>query len=175
MTDAKCFSGWVADMDDTKILVNCRAPEGLQYEDKFFVEVHGMDRSAQFKAWVGNVDGNAVSLVIFDAIRYYPARENGRLFVDNIPGSVVIHTVRTNYDVVDISRAGFGLIADRVIDRGIHTFKLQTPDGEIEVEGEVRYCRPDENSANKFRVGVLILSMDRLCTARWARLFMLAA
>lgn len=176
LSDAKLFNGWVLVFDDMHLVTKLRDPLPLSAQDMFLVEIHGMERNAQFKGILAELNDSVVTIAIPEPIRYHAARENGRFFVDELKGTVQMGTVKAPITVEDLSRGGVGARTSLQLPRGeIQKFSIESLDGDIQFEAEVRYCKPVPGAEGQFRVGLAIRSMDRLATARYMKYFQNAA
>ena len=176
LKDAKTFSGWVEDLRDGCVILRMKNPTLHELNDLYMIEIHGLDRSAQFKACLLEYTEDAVVLGIPEGIKFYAPRENARVYLKERPAQLELDGLPIPAMVEDVSKEGLGLIVQHQIPRSsLVSVKMESDGGSINLKAEVRYCKTDPDLIGSFRVGLLIKEMDRLSSARWVRFFELAA
>lgn len=176
LSDAKCFNGWVVDLSDVAVVIRMKTKPDLTPDEQFQFELHGLDRSAQFRGILGQVEEEYYTFIIRENIRYHAARENARLYAGNLAGTVTVGGVKAPVHVEDYSKGGLGLEMSMQLKRGeVYEFSVESPAGPVDFKGEIRYSKADPEKEGNFRIGVQITAMDRLAAARWSSFFTLAA
>jgi len=171
LSDAKFFSGWVTDLDETEVRVRLNVAGECEPGDQFLVEIFGNEVNASFKAGLSVSFDNQAYLTILSPIQHRAATESARLSVSDMFGNVVNEDSEVDVRVVDISRHGMGMIVRIPLTKGSQLkYKVISPVGELHGQGQVRYCRLDPSGNGLYRVGVRILELSRVDQAKWTRL-----
>jgi hypothetical protein len=171
LSDAKFFSGWVTDLDDTELRVRLNVSGECEPGDQFLVEIFGNEVNASFKAGLSVSFDNQAYLTILSPIQHRAATESARLSVSDMFGNVTTDETEVDVRVVDISRQGMGIIVRIPLTKGSQIrYKVISPVGELHGQAQVRYCRLDPTGNGLYRVGLRILDLTRVEQAKWHRL-----
>jgi PilZ domain-containing protein len=180
VTDAHFYTGWVRSYNEEELQVQLPRGSELEPGEKFVIEVYGDETHAMLHCRLGVMTEGLAVFTLEDPPRYLAQKEPVRKKVDDISGTLTILKVPGEQEqpdtvidvvVIDISQDGAGIISPLRVTRG-STIKLlvRTAAGPITRNGEVRYCKPEPQHRETYRVGVLLKDMGRLESARWARL-----
>ena len=171
LSDAKFFSGWVTDLDDTELRVRLNVSGECEPGDQFLVEIFGNDVNCSFKAGLSVSFDNQAYLTILSPVQYRQATESARLSVSDMFGNVVTEESEIDVRVVDISRHGMGMIVRIPLPKGSQfSYKVISPVGELHGQAQVRYCRLDPSGNGLYRIGARIMDLTRVEQAKWNRL-----
>jgi hypothetical protein len=172
LSDMKFFSGWVESMENTEVRIRLKPSKAVVGRgDQFSVEVAGKTQTAVFIGEVSEVNSSVVVLDLPRGVAFLPKKENARVSMFGYRGRLIFEGCEYQFTLVDVSENGLGLVVSGEIERGATIqFEVFTPLGQIEGEGEVRYCRTDTENANQFRVGILMQELGRIERARWNHL-----
>jgi hypothetical protein len=172
LKDAKFFTGWVTDFDEQEVKVRLGTDEACEPGDYYLLEIFGPLSDAVLQARVRMAFDNQAYFTIHGTINYRPATENARLRITGITATLTYPDFEVEGRVLDISHNGVGMVVRKaLVQKSKAKIRLQTPRGEINAEGEIRYCRAESNGSGNFRVGIRLGDLARLEKARWQRLF----
>jgi hypothetical protein len=170
--DAKFFTGWITEFDEHEVKVRLGTIDTFEPGDHYLIEVFGPEVDAILQARVRMAFDNQAYFTVHGAVNYRPATENARLKVTGITGHLLFPDFDVEGKVIDISQNGIGMLVRKALPQKSHMqVRLLTPRGEINAEGEIRYCRAETNGSGTYRVGIQLGSLGRLERARWQRLF----
>jgi hypothetical protein len=170
--DAKFFTGWVTEFDEHEVKVRLSTLDTFEPGDHYLLEVFGPEVDAILQARVRMAFDNQAYFTVHGAVNYRPATENARIRVTGISGVLIFSDFEAEGKVVDISQNGIGMLVRKPLpQKSQMRIRLLTPKGEINAEGEVRYCRAETNGSGSYRIGIRLGLLGRLERARWHRLF----
>ena len=161
LKDASLHFGWVYDTEKRVITVEVSSTRSILMGDFLYLEVSGPRSLLTFIAYVAEIKGSFVSLQISSEIEQRALKSESRVRVRTIEGELgpMRNGAINSISIIDVSEHGFGFIS-------------QEP---VEVTGPCRavlcsiHARTDKSLA-ACRAGMLIMEMDRVSRARWARL-----
>jgi hypothetical protein len=171
LPDAKFYSGWVRMMSDSEIVIDYHGHDRFEPNTHFFVSVNGVETAALFPAELISQSTGFLTLRITKEIKYTAPREEARRQIVGLSGVIDLEGTEIEFSVTDISARGLGGVLEGNIPRGsIVNLALETQFGTIKASSEVRYCRRETTESVRHRIGLKILNMGRIETARWLRL-----
>jgi hypothetical protein len=148
------------------------ASPSIEIGEVFMVQVHGPEQTVMFKASLALSCAAEMTFNVHPPMTSVPATEAARFSVSGMDGEILYDGIRVAVDVLDISQGGVGLLCQQVVTRYAKvTVVISSPYGPITTTGEIRYCRPDQETLGSYRVGIRLDEMGRLERARWNRLF----
>lgn len=164
-------SGWVVDVTKTQLIADLSHGEQMQVGQQLTVEIFGakydLHADATFKAYVQDR-----ALFGLENVDVKPASEAVRMAVPFYQCEVVWQGLKGEASAVDISMQGIGLLTSaRLETDAILELTVNSPEGEIRMQADVRYCYPTDPDHFEFRAGARLTFTDRICQARWMRLF----
>jgi hypothetical protein len=176
LTDAKLCAGWVRELTPTHLFLKPSTHAEVRPGDQFYVEIHGGGRNATFRAQYDRQMGEDLVFNIVTTIQFGSSSENVRQFVCGMKGRADFDGSIVPFTVVDVSEGGAGLIMPLQLPRGtMIDIEMDTTQGLVRCNAEVRYSRPEPTAPGHFRTGLAFNPMDRLERARWFRLLHRAA
>jgi hypothetical protein len=189
ISDAKLFNGWVNTLSTKTTIVSVNEPIRAQPGQIFRFEVYGKGAIAVFEARLEIASGTLIAFGICSQIRAMPSKEDMRQRTQNLtallyraPDPEVLDSRPDNRpldisataqpiteaQVVDVSTRGVGILSTFEFDRGeMLRLVINTQWGPADCLVEVRYCKPE---GERFRIGLLVQSMDRLSQGIYTRL-----
>ncbi len=171
LPDAKFFAGWVRQMTDSEITIDYQGAEWFAPGAKFFVTVNGVESAALFPAELQNQSPGFIVLRITGEPRYTKANEEARRSIVGLNGVLHLGESEIEIQILDVSAKGMGGMIEGAIPRGTTIdFDVDTQFGAVIGKAEVRYCRQEAKESMRHRIGLQIVSMGRIETARWVRL-----
>ncbi len=171
LSDAKFFSGWVHVLTHNEVVLELTCNDTCSIGDVFGVQAHGRDRTASMTARVVSIDGNEITMTLLDRIRMLAQSENARFYVADLTGVVRGPELEEEVTLIDVSTGGAAFTSPKAIERGKTVeLELAVASWLVKLPAEIRYCRPEKDGSSYFRVGVTLLSLDRLDRARWISL-----
>ena len=186
LSDAKLFNGWVSALTGKNVIVAAEEGAKVQLGQTFRFQVFGSGATAVFDARLETISDRLLAFALSTPIRAVPSSEDMRMRTRNLSALLLDITegepangdddmavAMTEARVVDVSGKGLGLHISRAYKKGAKVkVVIDTPWGQTECTGEVRYSKPE---AQGFRVGLLIVEIDRLNQGRFARLLQTTA
>lgn len=152
--DAKCFNAWVVALEDTAVVVEVSALQGLDVGETFLFQVSGLDACATFQAELKRMEGPNLRFQITTPILMRPPYEDARVR-QNLEGTVRSGDEAFKVCIEDVSAGGMGLLSEEPIDRWKPIVVLaKTEYGGAKVDGQVRYCKPVQVGNWRFRIGM---------------------
>lgn len=172
LSDMKFFSGWIQEISHVETVVRFKKPAApIERGDEFSVEVAGKEQTAVLIASVKDIQGDIARLDVKRGPALLPKKEAARVSMFGYPGKVQFEGSEFMFTLVDVSESGLGVMmaADVPKDSEID-FEVTTPLGSVVGKGLVKYCRADDDSPDRKRVGIQLTQFDRIERARWNQL-----
>jgi len=171
LSDAKFFAGWVRTLSDTEIVVDFAGSDWFETGSKFFVTINGIQTAAAVQATLETQSPGFMTLKYDGSLRYLNPTEAARRQVTGLTGVIRMDDIEIEMQISDISTKGFGAVIDGSLPRGtIVEIDVDTQFGNVTGKAEVRYCRQDAKDSMKHRMGLQLVQLGRIETARWSRL-----
>jgi len=157
--DAKCFNAWVVSLDETAVVVEVSALQGLDMGETFLFQVSGLDSCATFQADLKRMEGPNLRFQIVTPIQMRPPYEDARVR-QNVEGTVRSGDDAFKVCIEDVSAGGMGLLSEEPLDRWKAVVVLaKTAFGGACVDGQVRYCKHVQVGAWRYRIGLAVPDM----------------
>lgn len=194
MRDAKIFNGWVLDFAGNQIELSTSTDAVVEIGDEFRVEAFGNNISMVFNAEIEDIgtisletcdvvkESSSAQVKVVSAkqvtfrmrlvgqVKYSWSAESRRKRVDDLKCEVSYKGKELNCIVVDVSQQGLGVISTKKFESGEEfDVAISTKLGPVKGKATVRYCRPDADRPDHFRLGLLLEAMGRVDGPRWAR------
>jgi hypothetical protein len=135
------------------------------------VTVNGVESAALFPAELQNQSPGFIVLRITGEPRYTKANEEARRSIVGLNGVLHLGESEVEMQILDVSAKGMGGMIEGAIPRGtLIDFDVDTQFGAVIGKAEVRYCRQEAKESMRHRIGLQIVSMGRIESARWMRL-----
>lgn len=194
LRDAKIFNGWINNYFGNEVVLATSTDSAVQIGDEFRVEGYGNQISVVFNAIlkevstldlttsakVSEIGGNATFieakqvafvLDVVGVVRFSASQEPVRLKVSDLEVELTISGKKISGFAVDISNMGAGVVVTQEVPKGsVFELQLHSPFGVVTAVGGVRYCRPDPDRPQHFRIGLLFTDLGRIERPRWERL-----
>lgn len=171
LPDARFFAGWVRSLSDREILINYLESDTFPAGTQFFMSVNGVHQSALFPAEVMAQTGGIITLRILKEIRYSTPTEQARKQVVGLNGTILLGGTPIHFQVADVSSTGLGGVLEGTITKGSTVdIEVHTKFGLVTAQCEVRYCRQESSESLRHRIGLQIVKMGRIETARWQKM-----
>jgi hypothetical protein len=134
------------------------------------------------KGKLGMVSESIAVFALLEQPKYFPPKERVRVKVEGVSARLSVlampneaageHSMYSlDVEVNDVSHEGAGILCASRLDRGTQiSLLVDSPAGPVACKGEVRYCKPEPEHENVFRVGLLLQEMGRLELARWTKM-----
>lgn len=172
LSDGENFYGWVVRINPHEMrarLTNCQA---ISQHDVFQVTLASAKGRAVFKAEATVRLDEIVVFAMPACVRIDPPDDGiVRQQVFGVDAELTVGGATQKAQVTDVSDMGVGLLASNDVEPGSKArLCVSTPNGVIECEGAVAYCRAAESPGELTRVGLRLDPMSRLSRARWVQL-----
>lgn len=173
VTDARIYNGWTVEFTEYFVILNTESAVAIEKGDEFHIEIMGKNHRAICRAVLIETAAQKLTFRVVGAPQTTKAHEGVRLVAKNIGAKLKFEDTEAEADVLDIAPSGVGLNLPFRVSRGdLCKVVLTTQTGEIDFEGEVRYCRAlEDTDPEQFRVGVQFKDIDRIQRARWLQQF----
>jgi len=171
LSDAKMLTGWAVDLTPAQLVVSVKSQDVLAQGDLCILEFFGKKSNLIAKGMFTMALGGSYVFELSAQPKITSPSEAPRMAVSNYVCTFLWDGLRGEGSVVDVSITGIGLISSSALEKGEKIdLAIRTPNGEINCQGVVKYCRaiPD---AFEYRLGIELSFTDRLVLARWQRLF----
>lgn len=174
--DGKFFTGLLGDLTQSNCRISVKKTEGIEVGDQFVTQVFGHGASALLKGTVNAKSDEQIVMMLNEPIKLIQSSEQARIAVTDVKAILRYEGESIEAAVLDVSIGGAGLQVAQVLERGATIeLAMDSPHGPVAAVGIVRYCRPEPDVENLFRVGVQLNGMSRVDGARWRRMFELDA
>ncbi|HZH98789.1 MAG TPA: PilZ domain-containing protein [Fimbriimonadaceae bacterium] len=193
LSDAKICHGWVLHFDSTGLLVRLSVDSTvLNVNDECYFQVFGPQRNALFKAKLTAVeesgddpyepkmisltgDGVLYRFLFVGQVKILETEDSAR-FVNQCMNAAISSSDSDGSDepcpVIDVSMKGLSVTVHHPLDRGKEArVTIYTPLGRVDCKVVIRYCRKLAEMPGAYRVGMEILTMDRIDEKRWQAVF----
>lgn len=170
--DMKFFSGWVTSFHEREVLIRLGDDAAvLEPGTTFHFTVNGPDCSAGFTATLFGIHGDEHVFHIAGAVHFGAPTEEVRYCVEGVVGVLQFDGMDVEFVVGDVSRSGIGGYSYTQVERGTKCdFVIDSSFGQIRGSGEVRYCRPDPKDLTRYRIGLQVIDIGRIESARWHKM-----
>ena len=176
ISDARFFSGWVDSVSASEVIVRITGGVVLDISDEFMVEVHGLLNLMGFRGRVESFEDSTTTLRIITPMQLTPVTEDARVTITNLIGHVTIAGEVHEFEVVDISVQGIGILVGAPLNRkSVAEISIDTETGPIRAQGIIRYCREDAENIGAYRAGIEFGEMGRVEKARLKSPFLQSA
>lgn len=171
LSDAKFFTGWIQRLDARGAVIEFDGGEVHEGED-FFIEISGRKHCYSLKGRLVLAAEQHLAFQSLTEMRLGPVREEVRVSISDAQASVTCANRSYLARVVDASPSGVGLLLSCPLEREATVqLAIDTPHGEVQCEGIVRYCRPANASRSTYRLGLSLDLPSRCAQAKWLRQF----
>lgn len=172
LQDASLHFGWVSEFSGGIVVVDVSSKRGINPGDFLYLEVSAPSSLLTFVAYVTQAAGTKISLQISSEVEERSLKSESRVRIRTFDAKIgcPCNGSVTPVVVLDISENGFGFLSHSQVEvTGPCKMVLNSPQGDINLSGDVRHAHSDKDLA-AYRGGVLIKYMDRVSRARWQRL-----
>lgn len=197
ITDASVNYGWLTRVEELSLTVTSDSEDCLEQGERFLFEVVGGGCRALFHAKLREFGGIGEPLATEEAeptegegqpvvkvanaelrfsiesqVLFTKSDESPRRLADGMRLTLQDGDQEIEADVIDMSVGGIGIATDKPLHRGaIVMLRLDSPSGEIEGAGEVRYCKQAKGGERGYRIGLKFTELGRLDRPKWTRFF----
>lgn len=162
LSDARMVHGWISEFETTWFTARLTGNLSISPGDKFAVRVFGEGCDLVLAAYARSAVGNIFRFDIEGKIAHAESQGDPR-YSRNTPAYIGDYPAT----VVDVSPLGIGLLATIPYRAGDEvTIDIEG----VQVQGEVRYCRPLRDPGSNYRIGIRLAPMDRIGRARWSEI-----
>jgi hypothetical protein len=190
LSDSKFFTGWVESLESQEMILRTDKTVQLHIAEEFSLEIYGDKvRCDCFAVMEGlakevkpvyfdsqdlrqedEVACERYKLEITSEYRFFETKEGRRKLVQKFEGMLLINDNEYETEVCDISYGGLGcFFYDRLEIGSTVGFRKKIDGRNLDLEGEVRYCRKDRTTG-WFRIGLQWGEMMRTDAGSWNRL-----
>lgn len=191
LRDAKIMHGWIDSIDVGQVTVKASASAILQPGDRFAFRTACLAGDVAFEATLISAGSDDTATLVALASKgrtMLDLDEQTLIFevagrVINLPlsgdprylctdGSVAVGDDAVEASLRDVSPGGLGIVCPVSFPRGaMLRLCVYTAAGQVDAEGEVRYCRKVGEMPEAYRIGFKLGNLDRVNRARWNTLF----
>jgi len=178
--DARFFTGRIHKFVQNVLNVSCDQEYSLEPGDRFSFHVFGMGHEALFFATYRQECKATDPLqreyvfVLEGEINLKKTSQEPRFATEGLYADLEMPGI-TDFEggkVIDISANGCCLLCPSHVRKGDKVkVAIRTTEDTIHGEAEVRYCIKDRNAAARYRIGLRLLSLDRISVIRWRNLY----
>lgn len=171
LTDLKFFSGWIKSVASKQVEIELKDSIAVEVGDRFNLEAAVDMANVGLPCMLVRAAGASLHLsVVGDPVFSTPGQE-ARYRASEITVTISGIGMPIKAQAVDLSASGIGISTKTQIPRFARVrLMVQAHSAYFECMGLVRYCRPDTESKDMYRVGFQVEFDDRLSRAMWLRL-----
>jgi hypothetical protein len=171
LRDLKFLSGWVRSVGAQQITVELKDVLAAEQGETFNLEATTVECNVAYPCMLIKAEQSIYRLSITGEPLITTPGQEPRYRAHQVEVDLQILDSVIEARAIDISASGIGLIINEPLVRFARV-KLTTRNSStsVECQGMVRYCRPDQDQRDSYRVGIEVDFADRLSRAMWMRM-----
>ncbi len=164
-------AGWVSHLARDEARIRLWSPIAFEENEPVSGECYGQGTVARFVGRIFAQASHEAAIALSGSISYAPSEETPRIWATGLSGQIASRTREATMRVLDVSPLSLGILssAEFTSEEDL-TMNLPSEMGPITAKVSVANCREDGESPPRYRIGLHIVEMARLDTARWGRL-----
>ncbi len=167
----KWVAGWVSHLARDEARIRLWSPIDFEENEPVSGECYGQGTVARFVGRIFAQASHEVAIALSGSISYAPSEETPRIFATGLSGRISGNGQDAAMRVLDVSPLSLGIVANYAFAPSEDlTMTLPSEMGPITATVSVANCREDGDTPGRYRIGLHIVTMARLDTARWGRL-----
>jgi hypothetical protein len=171
LSDAKFLNGWLGHIEGDEVRAQLNGTVVPEPGQTFMFEASVENAVLTFQCECIRFVAKEAVFRITTGITKRPSSDEARVRVKDIYGTITREWEEFPFALLDIAANGLAAQVPAPLNRGdIITLRFDSSMGEINCDGEVRYCRGIPDAEGHYRLGIRLSISNRLENARWRSL-----